>query len=90
MKKTKNIVDYEYRAWLEQEPCSSGGPCCAAHQREGADGGTGLKPSDMFAVPLCHACHGLQHRVGEKTFWGPENKYQIMVNCITKYRKEKK
>jgi hypothetical protein len=45
----------------------------AAHVRIGTDGGTGLKPSDCYAVPLCGECHttgiGAQHRCGELTFW---------------------
>lgn len=53
-------------------------PCCvclnpesvAAHIRIGTDGGMGLKPSDFYTVPLCHACHTKQHNKGERTFWG--------------------
>ncbi len=41
-----------------------------AHVRNGTDGGTGLKPSDRFTVPLCSDCHREQHNVGEVTFWG--------------------
>lgn len=45
----------------------------AAHVRSGTDGGTGLTPSDHYAVPLCAWCHTLgpeaQHAVGELTFW---------------------
>lgn len=54
--------------------CGSVGLCEAAHVRLGTDGGTGLKPSDRFTVPLGHisncGCHDRQHRVGEVTFWG--------------------
>jgi len=31
--------------------------------------GTGIKPSDEWALPLCHACHMWQHSIGEKPFW---------------------
>ena len=41
----------------------------AAHIRNATDGGMGIKPSDYWAVPLCHDCHQEQHRVGEVTFW---------------------
>jgi hypothetical protein len=40
-----------------------------AHVRTGTDGGTGIKPGDRYAVPLCAACHAEQHRVGELAFW---------------------
>jgi hypothetical protein len=49
--------------------CGKGAPSEAAHVRTGADGGTGMKPGDRYAVPLCTACHAKQHRVGELTFW---------------------
>jgi hypothetical protein len=51
--------------------------CCGAvvlnieamHIRAGTDGGTGIKPSDRFALPGCHACHMRQHQIGELAFW---------------------
>lgn len=60
--------------------CLSGPPCEAAHVRKGlpADakkGGTGLKPEDKWAVPLCPPSFGKEghhvksHRLGEDTFW---------------------
>jgi hypothetical protein len=41
----------------------------AAHLRINTRAGTGLKPGDRWALPLCHACHTRQHSVGELTFW---------------------
>jgi hypothetical protein len=41
----------------------------AAHLRIGTSAGTGLKPGDRWALPLCHACHMEQHAIGEVTFW---------------------
>src|ERR1700745_527002 len=49
--------------------CGKAAPSDSAHVRTGTDGGTGIKPSDRYAVPLCAACHAKQHRVGELTFW---------------------
>jgi hypothetical protein len=49
--------------------CGKAAPSDAAHVRTGTDGGTGIKPGDRYAVPLCAACHAEQHRVGELTFW---------------------
>ena len=52
-------------------------PCCmcespdvqAAHIRHQTGGGMGLKPGDNWCIPLCVACHGEQHRVGELKFF---------------------
>jgi hypothetical protein len=49
--------------------CGKAAPSEAAHVRAGTDGGTGLKPGDRYAIPLCTACHAKQHRIGELTFW---------------------
>jgi hypothetical protein len=49
--------------------CGKGAPSEAAHVRTGTDGGTGMKPGDRYAVPLCTACHAKQHRIGELSFW---------------------
>lgn len=45
----------------------------AHHVREGANGGTGLKPDDSTAVPLCAHAHKRGHDKGWETFqkeWG--------------------
>lgn len=31
--------------------------------------GVGRKPHDRWTVPLCSACHRLQHEIGEPKFW---------------------
>jgi len=47
--------------------------CEAAHIRmsrgKGTGGGTGLKPSDEFTLPLCSGCHRQQHAEGEESFY---------------------
>lgn len=40
----------------------------AAHVRTRTDGGTGMKPSDFWTVPLCAAHHREQHQIGEAAF----------------------
>lgn len=40
----------------------------AAHVRTGTDGGTGIKPSDWWCVPLCQIHHERQHKIGEPAF----------------------
>lgn len=42
----------------------------AHHVREGANGGTGLKPDDSTAVPLCSKAHANGHTQGWSTFQG--------------------
>lgn len=55
--------------------CGAAAPSEAAHVRIGTDGGSGLRPSDRYALPLCtsrpgrEGCHARQHRIGERTFW---------------------
>ena len=45
----------------------------AAHLRISTPGkpitGTGIKPADHRALPLCHTCHMEQHDVAERSFW---------------------
>lgn len=45
-----------------------GGRIEAAHVRIGTDGGTGMKPGDNWAIPLCADAHAQQHRIGELSF----------------------
>lgn len=61
-----------HRAWVRGFACSACGSTVAiecAHIRNGTGGGLGVKPSDRWCVSLCKDCHGLQHTVGEKSFW---------------------
>jgi hypothetical protein len=73
----------QHRAYIALLPCLScglEGRSICAHVRVGTDGGSGLKPSDRYGVPLCdftraeglegERCHDRQHRIGELTFWG--------------------
>lgn len=39
-----------------------------AHVRTGTDGGTAIKPSDWWTVPLCSVHHLEQHNIGEPAF----------------------
>jgi hypothetical protein len=58
--------------------CFKSGACSgrieAHHVREGASAGTGIKPPDYMAVPLCAVHHAEGHRIGWKTF---EAKYAV-------------
>lgn len=61
-----------HRAWVRKHHCCVPGclgrPIECAHVRGGADGGTGLKPSDRWCISLCSFHHAEQHRIGEARF----------------------
>ena len=69
----------KYLEWLKRQECC--GPDCLgfvgdiipAHQRILGRGGTGLKPPDFDALPLCFLCHHAEHK-GSISFWGQEDK----------------
>ena len=72
-----------HRKWVRGHACSV--PGCdnrrieAAHVRVGTDGGTGLKPSDRFVIPLCGEHHAHQHNISEQRF---EQLYRINMADI--------
>jgi hypothetical protein len=61
-----------HRAWLRRHQCvvpnCQGGPIEIAHIRSAANAGTGLKPGDHSALPMCTSHHAEQHRAGMLTF----------------------
>ena len=59
--------------WVRGHVCAIDSDQCegkveAAHVRIGTDGGMGVKPSDIYTIPLCHFHHDQQHRLGERSF----------------------
>lgn len=60
--------------WIRGRECAFAdvGGCSgrieAAHVRLGTDGGTGLKPSDVYCWPACSGHHAQQHQIGEPAF----------------------
>lgn len=62
-------------AWMD---CGNT-PVEAAHVRTGTDGGTSMKPSDRYALPLCANHHRHQHHIGEGPF---EKFYGISMRSI--------
>lgn len=50
-----------------------------AHVRLGTDGGTALKPSDWWTVPLCQTHHSEQHSIGEAAF---QQKYHLHLKAL--------
>jgi hypothetical protein len=70
----------EHREWIASLPCCSCGSLrdvVAAHLRIDTDGGTALKPSDWWTLPLCDACHHVQHQSGERTFWEGDDPWAL-------------
>lgn len=60
-------------AWVRGHQCAVTNSFCsgrieAAHVRIGTDGGTSMKPSDSWTLPLCSYHHRAQHQHGEATF----------------------
>jgi hypothetical protein len=51
----------------------------ACHVRTGTDGGTSLKPSDCWVVPICAGGHRLQHQIGEAAF---ETRFSINMKSL--------
>ena len=51
----------------------------AAHVRIGTDGGTSIKPSDGWTIPLGSGAHREQHAIGEQSF---EKRYGIRMKAL--------
>lgn len=92
-----------YLAWIRKQPCAKcghPGPCEAHHERYLGNGGTGLKPPDSEALPLCKSsfdregCHNEYDRVGPETFWGGKGYslkiklFQACMEHLDRWRKE--
>ena len=69
--KHKNIRDEAYLNTLRGEPCLVCRRGAEAHHLlYVGEHGTGMRPGDNWAVPLCRDCHSELHRYGdEKTWW---------------------
>ena len=72
-----------HRAFLRRHHCCVPGceqlPIEVAHVRSAANSGTGLRPHDSSAVPLCHEHHAEQHRIGQPAF---ERRYRIDLAAL--------
>lgn len=74
-----NFRSEEYLDFIRQQSCL----ICSRHQadphhwRKGTDGGTGLKPSDFFCIPLCREHHAEAHNLSDKRF---AEKYDINIS----------
>ena len=71
--RVRNGESGAHLAWIRSLPCRLGRPECgqithAHHVRSGTGGGTGMKPADRWAVPLCPRHHAEGHAMGWVTF----------------------
>ena len=48
--------------------------------------GMGMKVSDKCCVPLCYVCHATVHRIGSRSFWGPD--YPRLAKIAKKWWKQ--
>ncbi len=73
----------KHRAWVRKHMCCvpgcDQGPIEFAHVRTGTDGGTSLKPNDIWGISLCREHHAESHQHGEATF---QQKYRIDLKAI--------
>lgn len=72
-RRTKNVRDEDYKAWIRTHPCAACGSTYSVEcAHVGYDGGASLKASDNLTIPLCTNCHtmgaGAYHRIGRKGF----------------------
>lgn len=74
LSKHKAHRNQKYLSWLRQQTCvvSNKKAECAHHIRLGTNGGTGIKPSDYFCLPLLNEYHttgsSALHIIGEESF----------------------
>ena len=89
--KHKTHRNNKYLNWLRSQKCvvTDQTAECAHHIRLGTNGGTGLKPSDYFCLPLKNEYHttGAKalHMIGEETFLN-----EFRINPITTFIKQLK
>lgn len=81
-----------HRAWIRGFHCcicDSATAVECAHVRIGSGAGMGEKPDDWRTVPLCHECHAIQHKDGERTFWAlwgaqAQNNIEALIDAFCK------
>jgi hypothetical protein len=76
VRKPNTRIRRDHREWINSLPClrcGRPGPSECAHVRTYTDGGTSLRPSDRYCLPLCAGCHRIdqdsQHELGEASFY---------------------
>jgi hypothetical protein len=84
----------DHLAWIRKQPCpfctvqSTEWPIEACHVRFRTDGGTGVKPSDLFTWSGCARHHHEQHFIGEPAFFSKHNIQDPAMWAVKKYALE--
>ena len=83
LQKPVKYRDKKYLAWIRTLPClACGGKSEACHVRQPHSGaGTGVKPHDYYAIPLCNKDHSYEN----ERFYGTD--IQI-IKLLMKYINE--
>lgn len=89
--------DKQYQLWLRSQPSALDGGmdydngtayCDPCHYRTAANSGVGCKP-EYCAIPLTHAQHLEQHRVGQFNFMPREWWEEMTIKYLTKWINER-
>jgi len=75
-----------YTDWirtLECTVCGSRRGVQAAHMRglDKLSGGAGLKPDDLYVIPLCGCCHAIEHNEGRGKLFDARQENMLLVLC---------
>lgn len=89
--KTMTPRDIPYRHWLTEQACcqchvppSENLDVVAAHYGKH---GTGIKASDLDALPLCVWCHAEEHE-GVGTFWKGIDRDRLVTEHRKRYKEK--
>jgi hypothetical protein len=79
----------KYLRWIRKFPCVKCGKKAEAHHEPLGKSGTGIKPPDSQALPLCHRCHiYLLPAQGPETFWKGYDVKMLIIEYLTLYLQE--
>ena len=84
--KPKKWRSKKYMEWVARRPSMLSGMIdrnVSHHHRVGTDGGTGMKPSDSYCIPLTYNEHDLFH--AGRLFIDSEQAFKAMVRQLTEY-----
>ena len=89
--KQKAQRSQQYCDWLKNQRCVLCGrfkdeyrDIVPAHQNLGY-GMMGGKASDTCALPLCTACHAVEHWKGNATVWNGINKERLIIEHLSRF-----
>lgn len=83
----------KYLQFVRRQPCiiCYELPSEAHHVRFSNNSGIGMKPADIWAIPLCHTHYASIHAVGQKTFcaWYDIDIYRELFLTAKKFIEKK-